>query len=126
VALSPFDTMKLCFSKERYLSSDELKGYTQWLMNKQISCDQQLVFLAAELNVPLDNKLHYDCLYYGLPKGKKYIPWLCSKPKKETEIQYLMEHFKVDQTTAKMYREIISEDEMTKIIDFNEKRGIKK
>jgi len=131
MSLSPFDVMKMCFTKKPHLSNEELSGYSQWMMGKIMSNDQSLVFLACELSKPMDDRMHYDCLYHGLPeidnKGKgKYIPWNCTKPKKEQEIQYLMEHFQVNQTTAKMYHELISKEEMQYIIFFFENRGVKK
>ena len=130
MSLSPFDMMKNCFVKDKYLTDDELQGYTQWMMNKIISCDSTLCYLSFELSKPMTDRQHYDCLYHGLPhidnKGKgKFIQYLCSKPKKEQEVLYLMDYFQVGQSTAKNYREIISDDEMKKIIDFNVNRGIK-
>ena len=127
MALSPFDTMKLCFTKDKYLSDEELQGYAQWMMNKQLSCDQTLVFLAHELNKPMSDRMHYDCLYHGLPKmAKKYIPYLAKKPKEEKEIQYISEYYKVDLSTAKVYHTLLSREELDYIVEFNEKRGVLK
>ena len=131
MSLSPFDTMNLCFTKTKYFSDEDFQGYTQWIMNKILSNDQTLCYLACELSKNISDRMHYDVLYYGLAtvnnKGKgKFIPWLCAKPKKEQEILYLMEYYNCNQTDAKMYREIISEEEMKKIVDFNVNRGVVK
>ena len=136
MALSPFEIVDNIFVKEHYLTLEEREGYSKWMVNKILSNDPTLLFLAQELNKPIDDTLHYDCLWYGLPKstykdksGKvkgKYIQYLSKKPKEETEVNYLSEFFRVDVATAKMYHQLIDESEMKSIVEFFENRGVLK
>jgi hypothetical protein len=125
LSYSPFDIMKLCFTKEHYLSDEELQGYSQFMMNKILSCDDKLCYLAASLNTPMTDRAHFDCLFYGLVKlaKPKYIPYLAAKPKVEKEIGYVSEFFSIDRNVAKQYLELMNEEEKKKIIDYFEKRG---
>lgn len=68
MALSPFNTVELLFSKAKYLSDRELKDYSQWMINIILSNDPMYCFLAQELNKEMSNRMHFDCLFYGLPK----------------------------------------------------------
>lgn len=126
MSLSPFDITKLLFTKDRKLTDEELeKDYSQWMINKILSCDQRLAIIVNELNKSLTNRMHYDFLYHVLPKSSnKYIPYLCKKPKEEKEINHISEYYSVNQSTAKLYHSLLSEEELKKINDFFDKRGL--
>lgn len=127
MSLSPFDIMKNILKKEPLLSDDDIKG-CQWMLNKCFSCDQQYANVSIGLNVPnISDRMVYECYYYGLPKTpNRFIKYLAKKPAEEKENAYFMEYFGCSQETAKQYRKLISDDEKKHIINFFEKRGIKK
>ena len=123
-----FDIMSCIMEKKTIPSLEDINKYTnQYMCNIYLSCDQQLVGIANEMaKIKVSNKMYFDCLYYGIPKCKKYIKWNASKVKKEQNIKYLIDYFKVSPETAKQYVGIIDKKEMQFIIDFFEKRGIVK
>lgn len=124
MAISPFDVMKLIFSKEKYLTDDELKGYSQWMINKILSQDSAFVFLADELNKPMTNRMHYDTLYYGIPKSKKYIKWIISKKTtQEKDVKYFQEFYLLDIDTAERFVMLASDAEKERIRKYFENRG---
>ena len=123
-SFSPFDIMKLCFNKERYLTDQELEGYSQWMMNKILSCHDLFCNAALLLNIPMTDRMHYDCLYHGLPKiDKMYIPYLAKKQAVEKDILNICEFYSVSYNVAKLYLELMSDEEKTQIKNFCEKKG---
>ena len=124
MAFSPFDFVKFINSKE-YPS--DFEGYSQWMVNKIISCHSEYYVLAAEMSKQMSDKEHFDFYFYLLPKNPKlYIPYLCKKASAEKDVLYLMEYFKINQSVAKQYASLISEEEMKSVRSYFEDRGIKK
>lgn len=100
------------------------KEYSQFMVNRVFSCDQQLLFLANELNKQgFTNKMHHDFLYHVIPKGKRWIKYSAKKAKVEKELEYIMKYFGCNIQIAKSYYKLLSKDELKEIKDFFEKRG---
>lgn len=125
--MKPFEFLNICFEKKKHPTDQDIDKYlNQYLLNMVLSCDKALTGLAAELSmVKITNKMYYDCLYYGLPKTKKYIKYNAKKAAKDEEIQWLMEYYNCSQQVAKEYHAIISDEEMKEIKTYFTKRGIK-
>ena len=125
MSLSPFDVVKNINGKTNYLSDEDLKGYSQWMVNKILACDSQYVMLAAQLTkYKMTDREHYDICWFGLPKSNKFIQYLLKKPKAETDIKYPMQYFECSQDVAKQYLPLIHPDEMKSIVDMYEKHGV--
>jgi len=125
--MTPFDIVKNIQSKDRVLTDQEISDYfNSFMVNRIFSNDQSIVHLANELNKSgFTSKMVYDCYFYGLPKMKKYIPYNSKREKADKEIQYIMDFYKCNLTTAKQYASLISDEEKTMIVEYNEKRGSK-
>lgn len=129
MALSPFDFSTNILKKQDRFDDDVIqKEYSQWMLNKIMSCDPDNIFLANELNKygNISNKMSYDTYYYYLKKSSKFIKYLCKKPQTETEILHIMKYYQVNQNVAKQYREHLSDEEVKAIVDGYEKKGTKK
>jgi len=73
----------------------------------------------------LPKRAIYDYYYHVVPKRRMFLKY--PKPLKELkEIEYIMKYYNVNERVAKDYRELLSKDELKKVIDFFEKRGLKK
>ena len=125
--MSPFDIVKNIQSKDRVLSDQEIySDFNSFMVNRIFSNEQSIIHLSNELNRKgFTDKMVYDCYFYGLPKMKKYIQYNSKKEKTDKEIQYIMDFYKCNLTTAKQYAILISDEEKQKIVEYNEKRGKK-
>lgn len=128
MSISPFDFMKNILSKEKRYSHEEVVNeFNLFMVNRIFSNDQQLILIANELNKKgITNQMGYDCYFYGIPKSKRFIQYNSKKEKTDKHIQYLMEYYQCNLTTAKQYMNLISDEEKLYIVDFFEKRGTKK
>lgn len=125
--VSPFDVVKGILNKTR-LPDEDINNFSQWMVNKIFSCDRGTSLIANELNNQfVSNKMLYDCYYYGTPKcPNKYIPYNAKKAAADKELRYIMNYFNVNQNVAKQYQKLIGDDEKAFIVDYYEKRGVKK
>jgi exonuclease III len=123
-----FDIVSIILEKKPYPSDEDIQKHCNpYMVGTMLSCDPQLVEIAYEMSkLKISNKMYFDCLYNGIPKCKKYIKWNANKAKKEQNIKYLIDYFKVSPEIAKQYVGIIAENEMQFIISFFEKRGVAK
>lgn len=126
-SISPFEAVKTIHTKER-LPDEIIDGISKWMVNKIFSCDMQLCMLANVLNTEhVTERMLYDCYFYGTERQpKKYIPYNAKKTAVEKEMRYIMDFYQVNQNVAKQYQQLISDEEKAKIVDYYEKRGIKK
>jgi hypothetical protein len=126
--MNPFDMSKNILKKETKLSREIVETDTSaFMLNKIFSNDMQFCLVANELNrTGFTNRMVYDCYYHGLPKSGKYIKYSSKKAQVDKEIKYLMEYYKCNQNIAKQYMKLISPEDKAMIVDFFEKRGIKR
>lgn len=112
--MKPFEYIINITEKTSYV--EDLKDYSVYVMNKYLSCDEKLVHLAHLLNqYQLTNKRHYDLLWYGVDKKKRYIKYNAAKEKLDKEILYLMKYYQVNSSVAKDYHELLSDEEKNQI-----------
>ena len=117
-----------CMFEKHYPSIEDINKHTNiYMINMVLSCDEHFVKLANEMSkLKLTNKQYFDIMYYGLPKGKRYIKYIASKTKKLEDEKYLQEWFGVSQDIARGYVELIDPKEMKEITEYYEHRGIYK
>jgi len=123
-----FDYLKRLTNKTPIDESQEEfeKGYSQYMINRFFSCDKNLVILAKEMNRSgITNQMHFDFMDVAIPKSKKFIKYNLKKAKKDQDLQYLCEFYKINMDRAREYMRLISEDEMKEVRAFFEKRGKK-
>lgn len=103
----------------------ELPSYSQWMLNRFFSSESTYIPVISYINskCTLTDRMHFDLLFYGLPKTNKYLKYNMKKEAKEKHIHYLMEYFNIDIQRAKTYSQLISQEEQEKIIEFFENRG---
>lgn len=112
-------------NKKTYLT--DLSGYSQFMINRLLSSDQQYVPIISEVNstYKLTDKMHYDLMYYAFPKSSKFFKYNMKKEAQEKNLQYVMDWFKVDSQIAKSYIQLMDEKELDQIISYFEDRGSK-
>lgn len=125
--MKPFDFLNVFFEKKTIPTPEEIhKDCNQYIINMTLSCDKLFAGIAHEMSkLKISNKMYFDCLYHGLPKGKRFIKYNASKAKKDQDISYLMDYYNCSQQVAKEYSHLIDESEMKQIREFYEKRGLK-
>jgi len=84
------------------------KTYDQYIINRWISMEDELFFVAEMLNTitNLNNAQHFDLLKSTLPKEKFFPYGIYMKPCKnitEKEIKYIAHYFEIGITDAKDY-----------------------
>lgn len=122
-----FDIVNCLFDKNRPTDEEIDKHCQQWMVANLLSCDLALVPVAEIITKSkMSNYECFEFLWNVLPKQKKFIKYNATKAKEDRDVKYIMDFYKCSQKDAKSYRELISKDEMTKIIDFFENRGVKK
>lgn len=121
-----FDFLNIFFDKKEIPTQEEIDKFcNQYMLNVTFSCDSGLVELAHEMSkLKISNKEYFDCLYYGLPKQKRYIQYNAKKVKADQDVKYVMEYYNCSQQTAKEYVSLMTEEELKSIADMFEKRGI--
>jgi hypothetical protein len=122
-----FDMANIIMEKKPIPSLEDIEKFcTPYMLNLYFSLDPQFIAIAQEMNtLKLTNKMYFDCLYYGIPKCKKYIKWDSKKQAKATHELYIMEYFGCSQSTAKDYLILLDEKELKYIVDFFINRGTK-
>lgn len=126
---SPFDFLNIFFEKKHYPSEESIDKYcNQWILNLTFSCDKDLVFLSHLMSkLKLSNKEYFDCLYYGLPKTKRFIQFNAKKIKEDEEnIKILMNYYNCSMEVAKEYLNLIDKDELKRLKEFYNKKGIQR
>jgi hypothetical protein len=120
-----FDIVSIILEKKPIPSNEVIQKHCNtFMISQMLSCDIQFTGIAHEMaKLKISNKMYFDCLYYGIPKCKKYIKWNATKAKKEQNIQYLMDYFGCSQLTAKAYEQLIDAKELNDIREFFENRG---
>lgn len=123
-----FDIANILLKKLPYPSDEDIQKHcNQWMLCSYFSCDEQLAPLAAELaRYKMSNKEYFDVIYYGIPKTSKFIRYAAQKMKADITIKNLTRHYECSVEIAKQYMALISEQELEKINEMYEQKGIKK
>ncbi len=109
---SPFEFVKSINTKQY---QDDLSGYNQYIINKQLAMYPDTLFHANEMNIHHDisNRWHYDYLFYGTQKRHRYAEWI--KAPKDDELEAIMRYFSMSKQKAREVRSTLTSSEITKI-----------
>lgn len=118
---SPFDYLKIITEKKENPSND-LNGYSSYIMNKIFSCSKEFCLLAVEANKygGLDSKQNFDLYNNVISKGKYYIQYNAKKVKEEELINYVTKYYSINITLAKEYIKLLSKQEQDDIMEIYE------
>ena len=88
------------------------KQYPGFIVNKCLSGMADALMYANEMNRLhwLDKKMQYDFFLYGLPKKKRFAPWM--KAKKVKDIDIVKQYLGYNNEKAKMALEILTDDQL--------------
>jgi hypothetical protein len=114
--MSPFEIMKWIETKQRPQNAiDERDGYNPFIINKGFSYFPDLIFFANEMNkgsnFNSDPLLQFNFYYHLLPRRKpRFEKWV--KPKKEEELNIIMEYYSYSREKAKQVMGIIDNKQL--------------
>ena len=96
------------------------KGYDQYMVNRWLSMDEDLIFLAEMLTTThqLSDKDHFAMIKAALPQDKFYIKYM--KRKKdltETEKRYIAHYFEIGLKDAEDYINQMDENGINEILE---------
>ena len=102
----------------------EKKDYNQFIVNKGFSYFKDTVLYANEMNInpPRQDKQHYDFLFYGVSKDKRYSKWF--KKDKDEDIELIVEYYGVSLAKASEILTLLNEDQIDEIKIRLEKGGV--
>jgi len=109
------DKIELDFSDEGVQ-----KSYDQYMVNRWLSMDDSLIFLAEMLTSThnLTNEQHFDMIQSALPQEKFYIKYIKrQKDLTEKDKRYIAHYFEISLREADDYIKQMDEDELYRIID---------
>ena len=88
------------------------KKYPAFIINKCLSGISDAVLYANEMNRLhwLDKKLQYDFYLHGLPKKKRFSPWM--KAHKIKNLDLVKEYFGYSNEKARIALTILNEDQL--------------
>ena len=101
------------FNKKDIIQDEyDEKQYPGFIVNKCLSGMADAVLYANEMNRLhwLDKKMQYDFFLYGLPKKKRFAPWM--KAKKVKDIDIVKQYYGYNNEKAKMALEILTDDQL--------------
>lgn len=112
---SPFDYVK-AVNEKNYIFDKEIedKSYNSYIMNSALSYYRDTIFFANEANKfqNVNNKQHFDFYYFGIPKRKRWSPWV-KTPKFDKEfVDKVANLYKVSFVQAKEYINIMDESDL--------------
>ena len=119
---NPFDWVTSINEKKRI---DHVRGYNPYLTNMSLSYSLDTIMFANEMNkYPLLPAIcQYDFLFGTIRKGRRFNKWHKSEENPHTEM--IMEYFGYSQQKAIEALEILTEDDITKIKQSQDKGGTK-
>lgn len=121
-----FDILKnISHEKNKNLLEDGLDNYKPFIINRFISSERDCLFAASVLNekrdIPL--KAQYLFLFNVLAKRNRFFKF--EKRLKNDSLDIIMEYYKCSYNIAKMYKEILSEEEIGTITKRMDRGGHK-
>ena len=111
---------KNCVSDIDFSIESIEKSYDQYIVNKFLSMDNRLIFLAEMLNTMhnLTNAQHFDIIKEALPKEKFKIRYIKkSKDLTLIEKKYIANYFEIGLREAEIYIDSMDDYEISCIID---------
>ena len=112
---------------KKSIMNDEFdeKQYPSFIVNKCLSGMSDAVMYANEMNRMhwLDKRMQYDFLLHGLPKKKRFAPWM--KAKKVKDLDIVKQYHGYNNEKAKIALEILTEDQIAEMRNVLSGGGIK-
>ena len=112
---------------KKSIMNDEFdeKQYPGFIVNKCLSGMADAVMYANEMNRMhwLDKRMQYDFFLYGLPKKKRFAPWM--KAKKVKDLDIVKQYHGYNNEKAKIALEILTEDQLEEMRKVLSGGGIK-
>jgi len=109
--------------KREYM--EDLSGYSAFIINKKLSLSLDTLFYANEMNLNshIDDRMHYDYLYYSIRPMKKrpWKKWLYDH--KDEDVAAVMEYFQYNSQKAKQVLSILKPEELITIKEKLSKGG---
>ena len=101
------------------------KQYPGFIVNKCLSGMVDAVMYANEMNRMhwLDKRMQYDFFLHGLPKKKRFAPWM--KAKKVKDLDIVKQYHGYNNEKAKIALEILTEDQLEEMRKVLSGGGIK-
>lgn len=123
-----FDIFKIIQNKLPKPDAETINKHTNiWMINNIMSSDKTYCIIAHELSkYNMSKNEYFDFLYNFIPKNPKYIKYLAKKESVEKDIQYIQEFYGYNREKATSALDLISNDELTEIKRYFEKRGLQK
>jgi len=121
--MNPFEAVKE-INEKKGPYPDDLKGYSQFMVNKIFSCSRDFLPLAVEANINgrfLTDRMHFDLFYHAIPKNKAFIPYNAKKAKEDEDLLLISKYFEISLQVAKDYSILLSEEEKKSIRKMYEK-----
>lgn len=124
-----FKTMTSALDPKKNPTNEELQKIPSYIFSRWLSGSPHAIAAANAINmysdIPIENQ--YYMVKYAFAGKIKYIPY----PKNITEdsqktIAFVAEHFKISEEKAKEYIELISKDELQKIVNMYTEYELKK
>jgi hypothetical protein len=126
---TPYNIMKSSVDRMITPSVEEIKKINSFFLTRYISNDPASIYIANALNcmskIPMEAQ--YNFVLHSTLDKVAFINY----PKKERlvsdkDIQIIMEHFKISETTAKDYVKILGIEKTKEILSYYEKIKTKK
>ena len=112
---------------KKSIMNDEFdeKQYPSFIVNKCLSGMSDAVMYANEMNRMhwLDKRMQYDFFLHGLPKKKRFAPWM--KAKKVKDLDIVKQYHGYNNEKAKIALEILTEDQIAEMRNVLSGGGIK-
>lgn len=118
-----FKTMTGCLDPKKSPSIDDLQKIPSFVFCRWLSGNIYTILAANQINyyfdIPIENQ--YNMIKNVFAGKIKYIPYPKKEPESDLEkqkiIEYLCDYFKINNYDAVEYLDLISKEELTKIIE---------
>lgn len=116
--VSPFEYVNAINNGNHLINDDPAHYeslYNAYMANKAFSFHLDTIFQANEMNLNyhLDNKMQYDYLFSTVRQKRRSGNWM--KKEKNDDLRAISEYYKINNTIAQMYLNVMSEDEIIRI-----------
>ncbi len=113
-----FDIAKNISQEKTQLDIEPLgKVYSQFMINRIMSCSPDLVFLSNEISKvkDIDNQTHYNLWFNVVTKRKRYFKYHKEEKFDNSQIGNIQTYFGINQELAIEYLNILSDEELVYI-----------
>jgi len=115
-----FDIAKNISQDRKELDIEEIKNiYSQFMINRIMSCSPDLVFLANEANkfATINIQNHYDFWFGVTHKKKRYFKYPKQEKFDNTVLEKVKEYYNVSEEKGLELLQILTDEETTIILD---------